>query len=65
MQNMGCAFAKTSPLLLDAFNRFFKKFKQDDAYLNLVGKYYPAIFGYYPDFFENRGGIYINGIFVD
>lgn len=65
MQNMGCAFAKTSPQLLDAFNRFFKKFKQDDAYLNLVGKYYPAIFGYYPDFFENRGGIYINGIFAD
>jgi ABC-type amino acid transport substrate-binding protein len=65
MQEMGCAFAETSPLLLEAFNRFFEKFKKEDAYLDLVGKYYPTVFGYYPDFFDNRVGTYINGIFLD
>lgn len=51
-QNMGCAFAKTSPRLRGAFNRFFDKCKKDGQYVYLVKKYYPAVFRYYPEFFE-------------
>ena len=53
-QNMGFAFAKTSPRLLDAFNRFFKECKNNGTYLRLVRKYYPAVFTYYPEFFEEK-----------
>jgi ABC-type amino acid transport substrate-binding protein len=53
LQEMACAFAKTSPKLRDAFNRFFKQLnKNDGTYLNLVKKYYPLVFNYYPDFFK-------------
>ncbi len=54
MQNMGCAFAKTSPQLLDAFNCFLKRCKENGTYLRLIKKYYPAVFMYYPDFFEEK-----------
>ena len=54
MQEMGYAFANTSPLLRDCFNRFFKECKKDGTYMRLVKKYYPAILKYYPDFFEQR-----------
>ena len=54
MQEMGCAFAKTSPQLRDAFNRFFEQRKKDGTYLRLVKKYYPAVFRYYPAFFEEK-----------
>ncbi len=53
-QNMGFAFAKTSPRSLDAFNRFFKECKNNGTYLRLVRKYYPAVFTYYPEFFEEK-----------
>lgn len=53
MQDMAFAFAKDSPELLKAFNRFLKKCKKDGTYLRLVKKYYPAVFRYYPDFFRN------------
>jgi len=52
MQDMGSAFAKTSPQLRDAFNRFFKQCNKDGTYLRLVKKYYPLVFNYYPDFFK-------------
>ena len=52
MQNMGCAFAKTSPQLRDAFNRFFEQRKKDGTYLILVKKYYPGVFSYYHGFFK-------------
>ena len=52
MQNMGCAFAKTSPKLRHAFNRFFEQRKKDGTYVILVKKYYSAVFRYYPDFFK-------------
>jgi ABC-type amino acid transport substrate-binding protein len=51
-QEMGVAFAKTSSKLREAFNRFFEKCKADGTYRRLVKKYYPAIFIYYPTFFE-------------
>jgi ABC-type amino acid transport substrate-binding protein len=52
MQDMGSAFAKTSPQLRDAFNRFFKQCNKDGTYLRIVKKYYPLVFNYYPDFFK-------------
>ena len=52
MQEMGVAFAKTSPELREAFNRFFEKCKADGTYQRLVKKYYLGVFMYYPAFFE-------------
>lgn len=52
MQSMGYAFSKASPRLRDSFNRFFEQCKKDGTYVRLVKKYYPAVFRYYPEFFE-------------
>jgi len=52
MQKMGVGFAKTSPLLRKAFNKFFKECKENGIYQKLVEKYYPNISLYYPDFFR-------------
>jgi len=52
MQDMSCAFPKTSPQLRDAFNQFFRECKRDGTYLRLVKKYYPFVFKYYPEFFK-------------
>ncbi len=52
-QVMGCAFAKSSPKLRNAYNLFFEKRKKDGTYFKLVKKYYPGVFIYYADFFEN------------
>lgn len=54
MQNMGYAFPKTSPRLRDTFNQFFKQCRKDGTYLRLIKKYYPAVFRYYPEFFEEK-----------
>jgi len=50
-QNMACAFASTSPQLREAFEIFFKECMESGTYLQLVNKYYPAVFSYYPGFF--------------
>lgn len=55
MQEMGCGFAKDSPLLRQEFNRFFDRCKKDGVYQNLVQKHYPSITYYYPKFFEKQG----------
>ncbi len=52
-QEMGCAFAKTSPQLREAFNRFFHRIKKDGTYLALVRKYYPSAPHHFPKFFED------------
>jgi ABC-type amino acid transport substrate-binding protein len=49
---MGVAFAKHSHLLKEAFNRFLAEIKADGTYRGLVQKYYPAVFDYYPEFFQ-------------
>ena len=54
VQNMACAFAKTSGDLRDAFNKFLEKCMEDGTYLRLVKKYYPAVFRYYPEFFKKK-----------
>jgi ABC-type amino acid transport substrate-binding protein len=53
-QEMGCAFAKSSPQLLQAFNRFLDKLESDGTYQKLVKRYYPKVFGYYQDFFKKN-----------
>ncbi len=50
----GYAFAKSSPQLRDAFNRFFDQCMRNGTYRQLVQKYYPAIFQYYPKFFQAK-----------
>ena len=52
MQEMGCGFAKDSPLLRQEFNQFFDQCKRDGIYRKLVQKYYPSVISYFPDFFE-------------
>ncbi len=55
-QFMGVAVAKTSTELLDEFNHFFRICWRDGTYKRLVEKYYPAVFLYLGDFFENNLG---------
>jgi extracellular solute-binding protein (family 3) len=52
-QVMGAGFRKDSPELLEAFNRYLKKIKQDGSYNKMVKKYYPTVFAYYAEFFNN------------
>ena len=54
-QTMACAFARSSPQLRAAFDRFLDQCKKDGTYLHLVRKYYPAAPKYYPEFFKNSG----------
>ncbi len=54
-QEMAVGFRKDSPELLEAFNRFYKKIWIDGTYAELVKKYYPDVFYYYPDFFSTKG----------
>jgi ABC-type amino acid transport substrate-binding protein len=53
-QYMGCAFAKASPQLRDAFNQFFKQIKGDGTYMEMVKRYYPLVFSYFREFFEEK-----------
>lgn len=55
-QFMSCAFAKTSPELQKVFNRFLEKIKRVGAYLKLVRRYYPMVFSYCREFFEENNG---------
>lgn len=52
-QMMATAFRKESPELLASFNAFLAECKKDGTYINLVKKYYPAVFDYYKDFFKD------------
>ncbi len=49
-QVMACAFAKTSTDLKTAFNAFFRDIKESGEYKQLVEKYYPSLFAYFPEF---------------
>lgn len=53
-QVMAEGFRKDSPRLRDAYNRFIDKLRADGSLANLVRKYYPAVFEYYPDFFTTK-----------
>ncbi len=52
-QNMGCGFRESSPQLLQEFNDFLRQIKENGIYLDIVKKYYPNVFDYYPDFFDS------------
>jgi hypothetical protein len=52
-QEMAVAFRKDSPELRTAFNQYLAQIRQDGTYLNMVERYYPAVFLYFPDFFRN------------
>lgn len=54
MQNMGVGFPKESPLLRKAFNAFLDQCKKDGTFVALVKQYYPAVFRYYPTFFQSK-----------
>jgi ABC-type amino acid transport substrate-binding protein len=51
-QQMAVAFPKNAPKLQAAFDAFLAKTQRDGTYLKLVKKYYPAVAGYFPDFFK-------------
>ncbi len=50
-QQMGVAFSKSSPQLRQAFNDFYRELKTNGIYQELIKKYYPDVFYYYPGFF--------------
>ncbi|MDX2480931.1 MAG: transporter substrate-binding domain-containing protein [Desulfuromusa sp.] len=52
-QMMGCGFRKNSPLLREAFNKFFIKIAKEGTYRKLVEKHYPSVFVYLGDFFDS------------
>ena len=52
LQEMSCAFRKTSPNLRHAFDEFLGKCKADGTYQTLVRKYYRSVFSYYGEFFK-------------
>ena len=56
-QHMSAAFAKEAPMLKEAFNNFLWEMKKDGTYNDLVRKYYPGVWNYFPDFFAWEGSI--------
>jgi len=52
-QEMAYAFDKSARNLRTEFENFFVACKADNTYRELVNKYYPTVFSYYPDFFKN------------
>jgi len=53
-QVMAAAFRKDSPRLREAFNEYLRKIRADGTYEVLVTKYYPAVLGFFPEFFAQR-----------
>ena len=53
-QEMGVGFRKESPELQKAFAKFYDGMKRDGSYGRLVGKHYPDIPYYYPEFFARK-----------
>ncbi len=53
LQNMAAAFRKDSPKLLQAFNDYLKEIREQGGYLELVKRYYPGVWHYFPDFFRD------------
>ncbi len=51
-QHMAAAFPKDSPELEAAFAAFLARCRADGTYENLVRKYYPGVWTYFPDFFR-------------
>jgi len=56
-QYMAAAFPKNSPKLEAAFAAFLERCHADGTYENLVRKYYPGVWTYFPDFFTHGGSV--------
>lgn len=56
VQDMAVAFPKSSPKLRAAFNQFLARLKAGGQYRQLVEKYYPFAFQYFPEFFARQSG---------
>jgi ABC-type amino acid transport substrate-binding protein len=50
-QSMAPAFRKDSPQLRAAFDAYYAELKASGRYVEMVRKYYPAVFRYYESFF--------------
>jgi ABC-type amino acid transport substrate-binding protein len=55
VQEMAVAVPKESTRLLREFNIFLEKMRKDGTYIDIVKKYYPYVFRYYPAFFKGKG----------
>ena len=55
-QQMGVAVTKDAEQLLAEFNRFFEKIWRNGDYHRLVEKYYPSVFLYLDNFFQQETG---------
>ena len=55
-QQMGVAVTKDAEQLLAEFNRFFRQIWDNGTYRQLVEKYYPSVFLYLDDFFQQKAG---------
>jgi len=53
-QHMAAAFPQDAPLLREAYNDFFLRLKADGTYNQLVKKYYPGVWDYFPAFFGEK-----------
>ncbi|WP_299666265.1 transporter substrate-binding domain-containing protein [uncultured Psychromonas sp.] len=51
-QAMAVAFRKDSPQLREAFNQYLEGMRKSGEYNQLVNKYYPSVFNFYPEFFK-------------
>ena len=51
-QDMGVAFRPESRDLLNEFNKFYFKIRNNGMYSKMVKKYYHSVFNYYPRFFS-------------
>jgi len=54
-QDMAVGFTKQAASLRMAFEAFLAQAKRDGTFMQLVNKYYPSVFRYYPDFFKISG----------
>jgi len=52
-QRMAVGFRKESPELRKAFNAYLKQIRANGTYNNIVQKYYPSVFHFYPKFFAS------------
>jgi ABC-type amino acid transport substrate-binding protein len=53
-QLMGVAFPKEAPQLREAFDHYFEQCVKNGSYRQLVNRYYPAVFDYFPEFLHSK-----------